>query len=146
MSGGLKPCPLSDSRVMPEPMSGCWIWIGARQSRGYGHLAVHGSAKLAHRWSYELQVGLIPEGLVLDHKCRNRACVNPKHLRPVTQKQNNAASDSVTSQNARKTHCSQGHELTAENIKVVVRKDGTRRKCRTCDIMQKRNSRRSHDH
>jgi hypothetical protein len=64
---------------------GCWEWKGAKDGDGYGHLGVAGSVVGAHRYAYELLVGPIPEGLHLDHLCRNRPCVNPDHLEPVTQ-------------------------------------------------------------
>lgn len=69
----------------------CWVWVGARKDNGYGHIFLEkredGSSKtgLAHRVSWELLVGEIPEGLDLDHLCRNRACVKPDHLEPVTR-------------------------------------------------------------
>lgn len=65
----------------------CWVWKGAKQSNGYGHLVVNGKHILAHRFSYSFQYGGIPEGMTIDHKCKNRACVNPYHLRPMTQKE-----------------------------------------------------------
>jgi hypothetical protein len=76
--------------IEPEPNSGCWLFaLGG--PRGYGYLSVGGRGGrrvLAHRFSYELHVGPVPEGLVLDHLCRVRRCVNPRHLEPVTQREN----------------------------------------------------------
>lgn len=66
----------------------CWIWQGHRLSTGYSHFRINGARKLVHRAAYEFAFGQIPEGLVVDHKCRVRSCVNPQHLRAVTQKQN----------------------------------------------------------
>lgn len=70
--------------------TGCIEWIGGRTTAGYGSFAARtarGAEKkvMAHRWSYEHHVGAIPEGLDLDHLCRNRACINPEHLEPVTR-------------------------------------------------------------
>lgn len=66
----------------------CWNWTGAINLNGYGHLTlINGSAR-AHRVSYEIYVGEIPSGLVIDHLCSNRKCVNPAHLEPVTQEEN----------------------------------------------------------
>lgn len=68
--------------------TGCWIWTGAINHNGYAHVRIGGAIQRAHRVSYEHFVGPIPEGLVLDHRCRNRHCVSPHHLEPVTQKVN----------------------------------------------------------
>ena len=75
-------------RVFPEPMSGCWLWIGDCTMRGYGRIKVQRKETYAHRASYELFIGKIPAGLVVDHKCRTLCCVNPDHLEPVTQGEN----------------------------------------------------------
>lgn len=69
-------------------VSGCWIWIKAMSSTGYGSISVEGRPKNAHKASYEEFIGPVPEGKVLDHLCRNTACVNPAHLEPVTQSTN----------------------------------------------------------
>jgi len=66
----------------------CWLWTAYRNKNGYGQVRVNGRAFLAHRRAYELCLGRIPEGFVLDHICHVPACVNPDHLRPVTVKQN----------------------------------------------------------
>lgn len=81
------------SRVYPEPMSGCWLWGGALSGTGYGQFyyrhPIHGKTwRSTHRVAYTLAVGPIPTNLTLDHLCRNRACVNPDHLEPVTHKTN----------------------------------------------------------
>ncbi len=119
----------------------CWNWIGATQSRGYGHMILRGKTKLAHRISYEHYVGKIPEGLTIDHICRNTLCVNPEHLQPKTQKDNNLCGISPTAINGRKKTCVNGHELSGKNIKVQVKKDGTRRRCLLCEKIYKRRSR-----
>ena len=62
----------------------CWIWRGCNSGNGYGKISVQGRMKMAHRHVYEVLVGPVPEGMVLDHLCRNRACVNPNHMEPVT--------------------------------------------------------------
>lgn len=80
--------------VIPEPNTGCWIWMGPLMSNGYGKMGVgyksegNKKTKFVHRISYEHFVGKIPEGLDLDHKCRVRCCVNPEHLEPVTRIEN----------------------------------------------------------
>ena len=72
-----------------DEKTNCWIWQLAIKSRGYGNYWHEGKCFLAHRFYYEKYKGKIPEGLVLDHLCRNRSCVNPELLEPVTQMVNN---------------------------------------------------------
>ena len=71
-----------------EKTDGCWEWTGAKDGDGYGHLTIAGRVVGAHRFAYELLVGPIPEGLEIDHLCRNRACVKPADLEPVTRAEN----------------------------------------------------------
>jgi hypothetical protein len=73
------------NRVNVDPATGCWVWAGTIQRGGYGNACLGGRVRPAHRVFYEDARGSIPEGLDLDHLCRNRACVNPDHLEPVTR-------------------------------------------------------------
>lgn len=112
----------------------CWEWTAGIDGAGYGQLAVQNgegktSAK-AHRLVYELLRGPIPEGLELDHLCRNRRCVKPGHLEPVTHAEN-VSRGRAGAHHAAKTHCPQGHPYDEAN--TYVRKDRVnRRQCRAC--------------
>ena len=105
---------------------GCWQWHGMTTKKGYGRFTVNRMKKEgAHRFSYEMLVGPIPEGLVIDHLCRNRGCVNPAHLEVVTASENVRRQ---VSRNSKKTHCIYGHPLAGDNLRV---RPG-RRICLTC--------------
>lgn len=110
---------------LSDPL-GCWEWQASTSNGGYGQFKLNGTMARAHRVSYELFVGQIPDGMVLDHLCRNRRCVNPAHLEAVTQDENMARGARATA-----THCSYGHEFTPENTRHRDRKNGER-VCRTC--------------
>lgn len=114
--------------------SGCWIWQGATASNGYGRIGT-GLGKATgqvHRVAYEQMVGPIPSGLHLDHLCRHRLCVNPDHLEPVTQTENNRRAARAN----RKSHCPKGHAMTPENTVP-----GRQRQCRICRNEQVRTRR-----
>ena len=113
---------------------GCWEWTGAGGS--YGSTRNGDRTQVAHRAFYEEFVGPIPVGLTLDHLCRNRRCVRPGHLEPVTNKVNVLRGEGPTAVNARKTHCIHGHEFTPENTYLY----STGRQCRACAIERSRRS------
>lgn len=126
-----------DEKWMPEPMSGCWLWLGSKNGAGYGTIERDGRTFMAHRYSYERAVGPIPEGLVLDHLCRTPSCVNPEHLEAVTHGENilrgrEAIADGALPQR-RRTHCAKGHVLRGENVSVG--EDGIKR-CRQCQMLR----------
>lgn len=109
-------------------MSGeCWLWTAAKERSGYGLWSPPKATGLrmsvAHRFAYMHKVGPIPKGLDLDHLCKNKSCVNPGHLEPVTHQEN------VRRAHAHRTHCKQGHERTPENW--VERANG-HYYCRAC--------------
>ena len=120
-----------ESRCIPIPESGCWIWEGATDSDGYGHIKVDGIVRRVYVVLYELDKGPIPPGLQPDHLCRVKPCINPSHLELVTSRQNTLRGDGPTARNARKTHCKRGHAFTPDNIyRIPCCPD--KRQCRTC--------------
>lgn len=102
----------------------CIEWDGYRDEDGYGRLSVAGKWCGAHRVAWEKARGEIPEGMVIDHLCRNRACVNVAHMEVVTPVENTKRGI-----NATKEECTRGHPLSGENL--MVRASG-RRWCREC--------------
>jgi len=112
-----------------EKTAGCWRWTAALDSDGYGSFAINRRAAVAHRVSYRLLVGAIPEGLQLDHLCRNRACVNPAHLEPVTAAENLRRADLALGIRSAKTHCPKGHEYNGDNTYTLR----NTRYCRPCN-------------
>ena len=121
---------LSKVEITPS----CWIWM-AQKVRGYGQFRGERSMMRAHRFSYELFVGPIADGMTIDHLCRNPSCVNPEHLEPVSMRENTLRGFGPSAQNARKTHCIHGHALTDKNL--ILHKDG-RRQCHQCRLILER--------
>ena len=115
----------------------CWIWIGANDGKGYGKFCPDatrgGYSEKAHRSVYRVLIGDIPDGMELDHLCRNRACVNPHHMEVVDHKTNSLRGESFSAVLSRKTHCPRGHEYTPENTYVAPGRP--RRACRKCRAM-----------
>lgn len=121
-------------RRISEDENGCWVWIGHINwaKGGYGSFAIAGRKKVsAHRWSYEYHRAPIPDGLEIDHLCRNTWCVNPWHLEPVTAQEN------MRRWAASRTSCRNGHEATPENTYY----SGGGRRCRECGIASNRRHR-----
>jgi hypothetical protein len=116
--------------------TGCWEWQGFKNERGYGSITVDGKSKRTHKHFYETLVGPIPTGMVLDHLCRNRGCVNPDHLEVVTNKENILRGQGLAAKNAKKTHCPQGHEYTFEN---TYRQSNNGRQCIMCRNLRRKN-------
>lgn len=115
--------------------NGCHEWTADSGNSGYGRFWVAGTQKaLAHRWAYEYHVGPIPDGLVIDHLCRHKLCVNPEHLEAVTMSENVLRGEGPAKRSAMRfkaTHCKNGHEYTPENT-VYKGKKTVVRVCRTC--------------
>jgi hypothetical protein len=106
----------------------CWIYQGGLNSNGYGR----------HRKAWEALVGPIPDGMEIDHLCRNRACVNPEHMELVTHRENVLRGDTIAARHAAKTECPAGHPYDEAN---TIRRYG-RRYCRTCKNAHMREARR----
>lgn len=119
-----------------EKTDSCWIWRGRLDRDGYGKTSLDNRNQGAHRVSYQLFVGQIPDGLTIDHVrsrgCTSRACVNPAHLEPVTIRENTIRGDSPqlsAERQLRKTHCPQGHPYVGHNLVID---EGGKRRCREC--------------
>lgn len=118
-------------RAIINQDTGCWEWTGVKTSRGYASVMVNYVQHTAHRVSYEMLVGPIPTGLVLDHLCRVRHCINPAHLEPVTVRENTLRSPIRGTE----TECCRGHDLTGANL-YISRKG--KRACRECQRQRQR--------
>lgn len=121
--------------------SGHWIWTATTTPNGYGQM----DKKYAHRLSHEFYIGPIPDGMVVDHLCRVRNCVNPLHLQAVPQKVNvdrgrvkYAVAASNSKRGAERTHCPNGHEFTDSNTWIETKKNGNKmRRCKACRKAQR---------
>lgn len=120
---------------MRPDLGPCWLWRRARNVRhGYGAVRIAGKNRRAHIVAFEFDRGPVPPGLVLDHLCRNRPCVRPDHLEPVTQQVNcqrgmtGRAPGCTGERNKLKTHCARGHAYADDNLYI----HRNRRHCRTC--------------
>lgn len=116
-SGRVYPTPATRiaASIRIDPLTGCHTWTRSIAD-GYGVMSVDGKTRRVHRVAYELASGPVPNGLELDHTCRNRACCNPDHLEPVTTRENIRRSPfTFASINAAKESCCNGHPFTPEN-------------------------------
>jgi hypothetical protein len=110
---------------------GCWNWFGyVRGINGYARCSVGGKSGYAHRIMYELFRGPIPEGLQIDHLCKNRMCVNPMHLQPVSLLENLLRGPIGVKLS--QTHCKRGHPLFGDNLRTPAKSGNGRRICKTC--------------
>lgn len=118
-----------ENKIVPEPNSGCWLWLAACNQKGYA--MVWDRAQKRTRGAYlvvhEMLKGPIPQGYEPDHLCRTPWCVNPDHLEGVTHRTNLMRGTSFAAVNAIKTHCKRGHSLAD-----FLPQPGGRRQCRTC--------------
>lgn len=114
--------------------NGCLEWTRYRNRDGYGIVNYGRKSHLAHRAFYQMMIGPIPAGATLDHLCRNRCCINPAHLEPVSPVENVMRGEGFAARNARKTHCVHGHPFSAENTYW----EGRKRHCQTCKTLTNR--------
>lgn len=119
--------------------SPCWVSNRATQPNGYTKIGYQNRTYLTHRVSYAAFVGPVPDGLVLDHLCRVRACVNPDHMEPVTTRENLVRGHTRTARQVAATHCPQGHAYDEAN--TYWRRDRLGRMCRLCRDQARRRSR-----
>ncbi|MCC6573302.1 MAG: HNH endonuclease [Planctomycetes bacterium] len=119
-------------QTVRDPETDCWQWQGAL-TKGYGRIRVGGKRLLSHRVIYELMIGPIPEGMELDHLCRLPSCQNPKHLEPVTHKENVRRGVSSFARKANATHCVRGHALTGDNLRM---QPNGLRNCKACEPLR----------
>lgn len=112
-----------------DPVTDCLVWNGATTSGGYGNVRYGGRMRNAHIVAYLLMRGEIPAGKQIDHLCRNRKCIEPRHLEAVTQIENIFRGASNQAKNHRKTHCVHGHPFDEAN---TYRAKNGWRVCRTC--------------
>jgi hypothetical protein len=127
--------PLTRFQLRVYPHGDCWRWGGFLNPAGYGVFRYNGDQLLAHRYAYEMAIGPIPAGLTLDHLCRNRWCVRPSHLLPMSSQENTRRGD-VGKWARQKTHCPHGHGYTPENTRWYKGE----RSCLTCRRRQDRES------
>lgn len=126
---------LALAKLLPDGR--CWEWPGHLHRDGYGKIYDGKRLRMAHRVVYEWLVGPVPDGLVLDHLCRTRHCVNPKHLEVVTDRTNILRGTGAAARWAARTHCARGHALVAKHGTKAWERGW--RICRECKKINARN-------
>lgn len=119
---------------IPVITTPCWTWPRPNTPNGYFVIVVAGQRRMLHRLIYEIAVGPIPDGLTIDHLCRNTLCIRPDHLEPVTIATNIMRGVNPAALRARQTVCTKGlHELSGDNLMIEYDKKGrSHRRCKPC--------------
>lgn len=125
-------------KVIPEPNSGCWLWLGAANSAGYGQTWDGKRVVYAHRHAYSTLIAKIPDGFDLDHLCRTPLCCNPAHLEAVSHYEN--CKRGIRGAWLRTNLCPRGHSMTD----AYIRGDGSGRQCAECARMRGRKQNEVH--
>jgi len=118
----------------------CILWEGLLNDAGYGIVWISGQRYRVHRLAWEEVNGPIPDGLTIDHLCRNRACYNHLHLETVSLVENVMRGESIPAKHARQTHCLRGHLLFGDNVYRPPKRP-TARHCKTCQRERNRRAR-----
>lgn len=135
--------PVLVSNIFLSPGGGCWNWMRHVDEDGYGRVKSKWKLRSAHRTIYELLIGKIPDGLVLDHLCRNRKYVNPAHLEPVTNFENIMRGVGLAVTNRVKTNCPGGHPYDEATTGQKTRNGkAVGRYCRICQNARVRDRKR----
>lgn len=120
------------SRVVVDETSDCWVWVGSRGRDGYGRTRVRESSQLAHRVAFATWAEPLRKGLQLDHLCRVRSCINPKHLEQVTARENVRRGVAPPAVQAKRTVCVRGHPLNGPDARLYAGQAGKHRQCIVC--------------